>query len=56
LGPGKGAALYAQACGDAGRSIAAPAALTPAEHSVTVIDENVEPIDFDRCGRRTSSA
>ena len=26
-------------------------ALTPAEHSVTVIDENVEPIDFDRCAQ-----
>lgn len=24
------------------------AALTPAEHEITVIDENVEPIDFDR--------
>jgi radical SAM superfamily enzyme YgiQ (UPF0313 family) len=27
------------------------AALTPSEHVVTVIDENVEEIDFDRCGR-----
>ena len=27
------------------------AALTPAEHSVTIIDENVEPIDFERCAR-----
>ena len=27
------------------------AALTPEEHSVTIIDENVEPIDFDRCAR-----
>src|SRR5437868_6026162 len=27
------------------------AALTPAEHTVTIIDENVEPIDFDRCAR-----
>src|SRR5262245_21341531 len=27
------------------------AALTPAEHSVTLIDENVEAIDFDRCAR-----
>jgi len=27
------------------------AALTPAEHRVTLIDENVEPIDFDRCSR-----
>jgi radical SAM superfamily enzyme YgiQ (UPF0313 family) len=27
------------------------AALTPAEHSVTVIDENIEPIDFARCAR-----
>ena len=27
------------------------AALTPAEHTVTLIDENVEPIDFDRCAR-----
>jgi radical SAM superfamily enzyme YgiQ (UPF0313 family) len=27
------------------------AALTPAEHRVTLIDENVEPIDFDRCAR-----
>lgn len=25
------------------------AALTPSEHRVTIIDENVEPIDFDRC-------
>jgi radical SAM superfamily enzyme YgiQ (UPF0313 family) len=27
------------------------AALTPSDHSVTLIDENVEPIDFDRCAR-----
>src|SRR5579883_2845681 len=27
------------------------AALTPAEHSVTLIDENVEPIDFNLCAR-----
>jgi radical SAM superfamily enzyme YgiQ (UPF0313 family) len=27
------------------------AALTPAEHRVTLIDENIEPIDFDRCAR-----
>ncbi|QDV33103.1 B12-binding domain-containing radical SAM protein [Tautonia plasticadhaerens] len=27
------------------------AALTPEGHSVTVVDENVEPIDFDRCAR-----
>jgi len=27
------------------------AALTPREHQVTLIDENVEPIDFDRCAR-----
>ncbi len=27
------------------------AALTPAGHTVTLIDENVEPIDFERCGR-----
>jgi radical SAM superfamily enzyme YgiQ (UPF0313 family) len=27
------------------------AALTPPEHAVTLIDENVEPIDFDRCAR-----
>ena len=27
------------------------AALTPAEHTVTIIDENVEPIDFARCAR-----
>jgi radical SAM superfamily enzyme YgiQ (UPF0313 family) len=27
------------------------AALTPPEHRVTLIDENVEPIDFDRCAR-----
>ena len=27
------------------------AALTPDEHRVTIIDENVEPIDFDRCAR-----
>ena len=27
------------------------AALTPAEHRVTLIDENVEAIDFDRCAR-----
>jgi radical SAM superfamily enzyme YgiQ (UPF0313 family) len=25
------------------------AALTPADHSVELVDENVEPIDFDRC-------
>ena len=25
------------------------AALTPAGHTVTIIDENVEPIDFERC-------
>ncbi len=27
------------------------AALTPEEHTVTLIDENVEPIDFARCAR-----
>ena len=27
------------------------AALTPPEHRVTLIDENVEAIDFERCGR-----
>jgi len=27
------------------------AALTPGEHTITLIDENVEPIDFDRCAR-----
>jgi radical SAM superfamily enzyme YgiQ (UPF0313 family) len=27
------------------------AALTPSEHSITIIDENVEPIDFARCAR-----
>jgi radical SAM superfamily enzyme YgiQ (UPF0313 family) len=27
------------------------AALTPAEHRVTLVDENIEPIDFDRCAR-----
>ncbi len=27
------------------------AALTPAEHTITLIDENVEPIDFNRCAR-----
>ena len=27
------------------------AALTPEGHTITLIDENVEPIDFDRCAR-----
>ena len=27
------------------------AALTPSKHRVTLIDENAEPIDFDRCAR-----
>ena len=27
------------------------AALTPPEHTVTLVDENVEAIDFDRCAR-----
>jgi radical SAM superfamily enzyme YgiQ (UPF0313 family) len=27
------------------------AALTPSKHRVTLIDENVEPIDFERCAR-----
>src|SRR5262249_26294279 len=27
------------------------AALTPAQHTVTLIDENVEPIDWTRCAR-----
>ena len=27
------------------------AALTPPEHTVTLIDENVEEIDFDRCAK-----
>ncbi len=27
------------------------AALTPREHTVTLIDENIEPIDFERCAR-----
>src|SRR5580700_3510672 len=27
------------------------AALTPAEHRITIIDEGIEPIDFERCQR-----
>ena len=27
------------------------AALTPTRHTITLIDENVEPIDFERCAR-----
>src|SRR6267154_1034408 len=27
------------------------AALTPGEHEVTICDENIEPIDFERCAR-----
>jgi hypothetical protein len=27
------------------------AALTPREHTITLIDENVEPIDWERCRR-----
>jgi radical SAM superfamily enzyme YgiQ (UPF0313 family) len=27
------------------------AALTPSEHSVTIVDENIEPLDFDRLAR-----
>ncbi len=30
---------------------AAAAALTPAEHTVTIYDENVEPIDWEHCQR-----
>ena len=30
------------------------AALTPAEHRVTIVDENVEPIDFARCAAADS--
>jgi radical SAM superfamily enzyme YgiQ (UPF0313 family) len=32
-------------------NLALLAALTPAEHTVTIIDENVEPIDYERCRR-----
>ena len=32
------------------------AALTPEEHTVTLIDENVEPIDWERCSAPTSWA
>lgn len=32
-------------------NLALLAALTPREHRVTIIDENVEPIDFERCRR-----
>ena len=32
-------------------NLALLAALTPAGHTVTLIDENVEPIDFERCRR-----
>ena len=31
------------------------AALTPSEHSITLMDENVEPIDWDRCARATEA-
>lgn len=31
------------------------AALTPREHTVTLIDENIEPIDFERCAGPMSS-
>src|ERR1700675_2567785 len=30
-------------------NLALLAALTPAGHTVSVIDENIEPLDFDRC-------
>src|SRR5215212_11931779 len=32
-------------------NLALLAALTPAGHTVTIIDENVEPIDYERCRR-----
>ncbi len=32
-------------------NLALLAALTPAGHAVTIIDENVEPIDYERCRR-----
>ncbi len=32
------------------------AALTPPEHTVTLIDENVEAIDWERCAAPISSA
>jgi radical SAM superfamily enzyme YgiQ (UPF0313 family) len=32
-------------------SLALLAALTPSPHTVTLIDENIGPIDFDRCAR-----
>ena len=32
-------------------NLALLAALTPAGHSITLIDENIEPIDFARCAR-----
>jgi radical SAM superfamily enzyme YgiQ (UPF0313 family) len=32
-------------------NLALLAALSPAEHTVTIIDENVEPIDYERCRR-----
>ena len=32
------------------------AALTPGEHTITLIDENVEAIDWERCRGPTSSA
>ena len=39
------------ASGPCRRCPALLAALTPAGHTVTLIDENVEPIDFERCRR-----
>ena len=32
------------------------AALTPTGHNVTLLDENVEPLDFERLAEPTSSA
>ena len=32
-------------------NLALLAALTPPGHTVTIIDENVEPIDYERCRR-----
>ena len=51
LGPGARPAVPRQAGQHAGRRLPLLAALTPDEHTVTLIDENVEAIDFDLCAR-----
>ena len=51
IGPGDALPLLGKRANMTTACVPLLAALTPPGHTVTLVDENVEPIDFDRCAR-----